>query len=332
MNTLVSAVLGLPILGYLISQFLFSRRRNRALIRRCFQGTNVIITGASSGIGRELAIQCARYGARNIVITGRRETELQETKRLCEFEASNNYSIEPGSGVSVRVHIAKMDVSVEKDCKQLIERAVHEFFSNENGRIDHLILNAGVDSVLRFSTVKDLSHHRRVMDVNYFGCVYPTFYALPHMRRQSMDKHGLQGTITVTSSIAGKFGSKFRTGYTASKHALHGFFDSLRIELADEKVPIHVGLVCPGFIATDLHADGRALGGEIVCDLSKFARVDDSVDEMLRAIAMRKFEHVMTFSAWFGVAVKGLSPLFLLDFFRGRVESATRPADEVGAP
>lgn len=328
MNILMSTVLGLPILGYLVSQLLFSRRRNSALIRRGFQNTNVIITGASSGIGRELAVQCARYGAKNIVITGRRETELQETKRLCEFEVSNDS--EPGSEVSVRVHIVKMDVSVEEDCKQLIERAVHEFFRNENGRIDHLILNAGVDSVLRFSTVKDLSHHRRVMDVNYFGCVYPTFYALPHMRRQSMDKHtGLQGAITVMSSIAGKFGSKFRTGYTASKHALHGFFDSLRIELADEKVPIHVGLVCPGFIATDLHADGRALGGKIVCDLTKFARVDDSVEEMLRAIATRKFEHVMTFSAWFGVAVKGLSPLFLLDFFRGRVESATRPADEV---
>lgn len=178
----------------------------------------------------------------------------------------------------------------------------------------------------RFSTFENLETHRRTIEVNYFGCIAPTFFALPFMRKQERDAQGLQGTISVVSSLAGKTGVKYRTAYSSSKHALHGFYDSLRVELADEKIPIQITLLCPGFVMTEIH--DRALGGAAKRDLRKFMRVEDAVDEMLAAISDGTFEHIMGRAARIGFAIRGFVPLWLMDALRSRVESGTKPETE----
>jgi NAD(P)-dependent dehydrogenase (short-subunit alcohol dehydrogenase family) len=140
------------------------------------------------------------------------------------------------------------DVAVEAECRALVARAAAEF-----GRLDVLVCNAGISMWARFDALADLRGLERIMQVNYFGAVYCAHAALPHLKRSG-------GRIVAVSSLTGKTGVPTRTGYAASKHAMAGFFDSLRIELAGEGVSVTV--VYPGFVATGVrrHAvgpDGR---------------------------------------------------------------------------
>ena len=133
----------------------------------------------------------------------------------------------------------------------LVERTLERF-----GAMDVLVNNAGIGMIARLDELRDLSVYERLMKVNYLGCVYPTFYALPHLKRS-------RGQIVVMASLAGLTGVPTRTGYAASKHAVIGFFDSLRIELAGTGVDVTV--VCPYFVRSEIHrratgSDGQALG------------------------------------------------------------------------
>eukprot|EP00013_Stygamoeba_regulata_P021054 CAMPEP_0177653490 /NCGR_PEP_ID=MMETSP0447-20121125/13765_1 /TAXON_ID=0 /ORGANISM="Stygamoeba regulata, Strain BSH-02190019" /LENGTH=307 /DNA_ID=CAMNT_0019156953 /DNA_START=149 /DNA_END=1072 /DNA_ORIENTATION=- len=194
-------------------------------------GKLVVITGASAGIGKSLALEYARQGAR-LVLAARRENELRKVAKLCE-------NLSP---LNLDVTIVKCDVSIEEDCKNLMDTAG----ALHNGRIDAIFLNAGISMGELFEDVKDVSIFRRLMDVNYHGCVYCTYYALPYLKKSE------HGKIVVISSLAGKGPLPTRSGYSASKYALHGFFDSLRIELS-EKYPIDVTLICPGLVQTDIN-------------------------------------------------------------------------------
>ncbi|MDC0707469.1 SDR family oxidoreductase [Stigmatella sp. ncwal1] len=194
------------------------------------QGKTVIITGASVGIGEELALVLAARGA-NLVLAARNEEALEGVKRRCEQAGAR--------AITVRT-----DVAQEGDCRRLAERAIEAF-----GGIDILVNNAGITMGARFEEVKDLSLFERVMRVNYLGAVYCTHFALPSLRAR-------KGLLVAISSLTGKTGVPTRTGYSASKHAMQGFFDSLRIELLGSGVDVLV--VSPGFVATGIR--DRALG------------------------------------------------------------------------
>lgn len=193
-------------------------------IRR-IRGTTVVITGATSGIGRETALAFARGGAQ-VVVAGRRQERLDEV--VAEIASRG------GEALAVR-----SDVAENKQVEQLIDQTLDRF-----GRLDTLVNNAGVGIASRFEE-QSLDDFKRVMDVNFWGAVYACKAAVPHMRQQSTG-----GLIINISSILGKRGLPFETAYCASKFALAGFSEALRTEvLADG---IDVSTIFPGMIETEL--------------------------------------------------------------------------------
>ena len=173
----------------------------------------------------------------------------------------------------------------------------------EFGRLDVLIANAGISMWARFDELRDCTALERIMQVNYFGAVYCAFHALPHLKRS-------RGRIVGVSSLTGKTGVPTRTGYAASKHAMAGFFDSLRIELAEQGVS--VTMIYPGFVATGVrrHAfgpDGRPLGDSPVRE-GEVMSAEECARITLAAAARRKREGVMTLRAKVGQWLKLVAP------------------------
>jgi short-subunit dehydrogenase len=179
---------------------------------RAFFKKTVIITGASSGLGRSLAVELARAGA-NLTLFSRNEGGLRETEKLCRELGATSL-------------VVTGDVRKPEDCKRLIELAISQY-----GSLDYLVASAGVSMWAKFEEVSDISIFHKVMETNYLGAVYSTYYALPHLRKS-------KGMIVVISSIQGKIGVPFHTGYVASKHALQGFFSSLSSELDGSGVDV----------------------------------------------------------------------------------------------
>ena len=190
----------------------------------------LILTGASAGIGRELAIQLAHKGA-NLVLAARNSMELQAVADCCNQSG--------GCAIAVPTDVTNPDA-----CQQLIETAVKRF-----GRIDGLVNNAGISAIAPFASITDLSLFEQVMRVNYLGAVYCSHYALPHLKASN-------GLLVAVSSLCGKTAVPTRSAYVASKHAMQGFFDTLRIELRGTGVNVLV--VSPGYVATAIRQ--RALG------------------------------------------------------------------------
>jgi short-subunit dehydrogenase len=204
---------------------------------RTFAGKTVLITGASEGIGRALALELAPEGA-NLVLNARNAARLEETARACVARGA-------------QVEAAAGDVAQPEDCARCVARAVQRF-----GGLDILVNNAGITMWARFDAVTDFSVYERLLAVNYLGAVYMTAAALPYLKSS-------RGLVVAVASIAGLTGVPERSGYAASKHALVGFFESLRIELADSGVDVTI--VAPDFVVSQIHrratgADGRPLG------------------------------------------------------------------------
>lgn len=250
-----------------------------------FEGKVVVITGASSGIGEGLALALARRGA-SLVLAARRLKALEGVREACR---------ELG-GAAV---VVGADVSVPDDCERIIAAAVEAF-----GGIDFLVNNAGISMWARFDEVEDLSIFERLMRVNYLGAVYCTHFALPHLKAR-------RGLIVGISSLTGKTGVPTRSGYGATKHALQGFLDSLRIELRNEGVGVLV--VSPGFVATDIRS--KALSGHGVpheASPRDEARgtmpLGRCVERIVAGMAGRKREIIMTPRAKFGMWLKIVAP------------------------
>jgi short-subunit dehydrogenase len=202
-----------------------------------YSGKVVLVTGASSGIGRALCLALAPQRPR-LVLAARDAVSLEEVATQCR-------------AAGAEALVVPTDVTSTEGCRRLIGRAVEVF-----GAVDVLVNNAGASMMARFDEIEDLSVFGRLMDVNYLGSVYPTHYALPHLKKS-------RGQIVVMASLAGLTGVPTRTGYAASKHAVFGFFDSLRIEL--EGTGVDVTIVAPYFVLSEIHrrstgADGRPLG------------------------------------------------------------------------
>jgi short-subunit dehydrogenase len=195
-----------------------------------FAGKVVLITGASAGIGRALARALAPQQPR-LALNARDEVSLAEAAREC-------------SALRAEVLALPGDVSRREDCARLVAQTVARF-----GALDILVNNAGITMWSRFDELRDLRVFEQLMAVNYLGAVHTTAAALPHLKRS----HGL---IVAIASVAGLIGVPERTGYAASKHAVVGFFESLRIELAGSGVD--VTLIAPDFVVSEIHR--RALG------------------------------------------------------------------------
>lgn len=197
--------------------------------------TKVIwITGASSGIGEELAKQYARKNY-SLILSARNEKELMRVKNECKG--------------AKEIFILPLDLTQTSALAEKAEQAILHF-----GRIDILINNGGVSQRSEAMETSE-ENERKLFEVNYFGHTALTKSVLPYMRKQG------GGQIAVMSSIAGKFGFFLRSTYSAAKHALHGYFESLRLE--EEKNNISVTILCPGKINTpiSMHAVGK--GGDV---------------------------------------------------------------------
>ena len=188
-----------------------------------FQDKVVWITGASSGIGEALALELSQQGAL-LVISARNEKALEEVKLKC---ASPD-----------QVKVLPLDLEQYDDFDQKVQEAI-----SWSGRIDILVNNGGI-SQRSFAKDTMISVDKRIMEVNYIGTVALTKSLLPHFIERQ------QGHFVVTTSIVGKIGTPLRSTYAASKHALHGFFDSLRAEVYDNN--IDVTLICPGYVTTNV--------------------------------------------------------------------------------
>ncbi|MBM3124168.1 MAG: SDR family oxidoreductase [Chloroflexi bacterium] len=193
--------------------------------KEAFRNQAVIVTGASAGIGKSLALLLADQGAK-VAIAARRADRLEQVGSECRSRGGEAL-------------VVPTDVSDEAQCRMLVEKTVAEF-----GRLDMLINNAGLAVVALLREYPDLHLFRHVMDVNFYGAVHCTYHALPYLMQS-------RGRILAVSSLGGKGGLPFNTSYTSSKYALHGFYDSLRMEMRRHGVSVTV--VCPYWVVTEFH-------------------------------------------------------------------------------
>lgn len=252
-----------------------------------FKNKTVWITGASSGIGEALTYALHKRGA-NLIISSRRKEALEEVKSQCTGDTNS-------------IQILPLDLATTDELPSKAEQA-QQFF----GSIDYLFNNGGI-SQRSLATETDMDVMRKVMEVNFFGTVALTKAVLPRMLEHS------QGHIVVTSSVMGKFGTRLRSTYAASKHALHGYFDSLRQEVMDHNV--NVTLVCPGFVKTNvtlnaLTGDGSKLG-EMGEGQEKGMPPEECAEKMLQGIAKGKQEIYIGGKEVWGVYLKRLAPRLL---------------------
>jgi short-subunit dehydrogenase len=228
------------------------------------------ITGASSGLGEAMAYALARKGAR-LILSARRKEELDRVKGNCPEEMQANIRVIP------------LDLGEPSALRLCTEAALQVF-----GHIDMLINNGGI-SQRGYGRETPIENDRRIMEVNFFGAIAITKYLLPHFIERK------KGHIVTITSLVGHIGTPSRTAYAASKHALHGFFESLRAELWREyKNAIQITLICPGYVKTNvtynsLNFDGGSYGK--MDDLhSKAMTPDQFAVKAIRAIEKKKDE------------------------------------------
>lgn len=249
-----------------------------------WKGKRTLITGASRGIGRSIALQLAEKGAR-LLLAARTEKDLESVKAECEAKKAD-------------AHIVVADVSLPHDCKNAVKTA-RELL----GGLDVLILNAGLDIHSNFADLPDLTPVETINRVNFLGPVFLTHHALPVMEAGSR--------IVVVSSLQGKTGFPGSAVYSGTKHALHGFFDSLRMELRPRNIGITI--VCPGAVESTIRS-GDGYDASMLMPTAECAR------QILRAAELEKRELIMTWKGRFGNVLRTFFP-GLVD---GMVESAVK--------
>jgi short-subunit dehydrogenase len=245
----------------------------------------IVITGASDGIGAELARQLARERPK-LVLAARNPERLARVRRECE---------QAGAAGALDV---VADVGVEDDCRRLVERAVDAF-----GDIDVLVANAGISMHARFDAIEDFSTFERLFRVNAMGTIWCARHAYPSLKRT-------RGLVVGVSSLAGKTGVPERTTYCTSKFAQSGFLEAFRIEAEPHGVAVMVAF--PGVVKTDIRRHGWNARGEPagVSGLAEEGAMP--VDECARAIIdgmrARRREVVMTARARIGLWLKLIAP------------------------
>lgn len=200
-----------------------------------FRQKVIAVTGASSGIGLETALAFAREGG-ILCVGARRRDLLNDVAARCR-EASRDQALP-----------FTLDVTNPESCKAFIKEIIDTY-----KRLDVLVVNAGI-TMDALSYEVDLKVLREIMEINYFGALHSVLPAIPYLMES-------KGTLVIVSSITGKRAVPTRSGYCASKYALHGFFESMRLELKSKGV--HVLMACPGFTDTEMQNKRRAKDGSI---------------------------------------------------------------------
>ncbi|XP_059315881.1 11-beta-hydroxysteroid dehydrogenase A-like [Lycium ferocissimum] len=196
----------------------------RIVVSENMKGKVVLITGASSGIGEELAYEYARRGS-SLAIVARREKQLQKVAERAKSLGSPDV-------VSIRA-----DVSNVEECKRFVDQTVKHF-----GRLDHLVNNAGITSFCSINDVTDITKCTPIMDINFWGSVYPTYFAIPHLKKT-------RGKVFVNSSSVAILHPPSFSFYTASKAALLSFYETMKLELAPE---ISITIATLGFTDSEI--------------------------------------------------------------------------------
>ncbi len=233
-----------------------------------FQDKVVWVTGASSGIGRAVALEFSKQGAK-LILSSRNEETLKEVRKACK---------KPDD-----VFVLPLDLEDYLNFDEKAKTACEAF-----GQLDILFNNGGV-SQRSLALDTDIAVDKRIMDINYFGTIALTKAVLPYMIEKKT------GQIVTITSITGKVATPARTAYAASKHALHGFFDSLRSEVYEHN--IGVTLVCPGYIQTNLSYN--ALTGDGTKQNKGDAALEKGIapevlaQKLMKGIAARKNEIII---------------------------------------
>jgi short-subunit dehydrogenase len=248
------------------------------------KGRRIILTGASEGIGRALALELAARGAR-VALAARDRHRLETLAQECRARGGETLAI-------------PTDVTSEQDLEWLVTETVKSF-----GGVDVVIHNAGITMWSRFDALTDLAIFERLMEVNYLAPVRLTAQALPHLKQS-------RGLLVAVASLAGLTGVPERSGYAASKHAMIGFFDSLRIELAGSGVDVTV--VAPDFVVSEIHKraigpDGEPLGSSPMMQ-SKIMTAEECAQRIVHAIGKRQRMLLMSMRGKWGRWLKLVAP------------------------
>lgn len=253
------------------------------------------ITGASSGIGEATAHEFAQDKSIKLVLSARRIEELERVKKEIDLPQQNILTL-------------PMDVTKIELFKEKVQQVIKTF-----GRIDVLFNNAGISQ--RGSVVDSkFENYRTIMEINFFGVIALTQAVLPIMIEQKC------GNISVTSSVSGKLGTPMRSGYAASKHALHGFFDSLRAEVWQHN--IGVTLICPGYIRTAISKNAIAADGSVHGKMDenqlKGLSASECAAKIVNAISKDKEEVYIGGKEVLGVYLKRFLPRLLSRIVRNQ--------------
>jgi len=224
----------------------------------------IVLTGASQGIGKALALALSPQKPK-LVLAARDEAALRAVESQCQ-------------SLGATTLVVRADVTDEAQCRALIRRSVEAF-----GALDVLIHNAGGGMNARFDEMTDISVFEKLMRLNYLGPVYLTHEALPHLKKA-------RGQIVCVSSVAGLTGVPLRTAYSASKHAVFGLFESLRIELAE--FGVSVTMIAPDFVQSEIHVraygpDGRPVGDSTIAE-RKAMSAPECAELTVRAMERRQ--------------------------------------------
>jgi short-subunit dehydrogenase len=244
----------------------------------------VAITGASEGIGAEVARQLSQKGVK-LALAARNIEKLEAVAAECRAHGADAVAL-------------RCDVSIEADCRGFIEGAVAA-----HGGLDVLVNNAGVSGHARFDEVTDFAWYEQMMRVNYMGSLWCTRYALPHLKPR-------RGQLVAISSLAGKVGVPGRSAYSPTKAAQALFFEALRLELKEQGVDVTV--VYPGVVDTGIRRhgygpDGKA-AGKSGLDERNAMTVAECARQIIVAIAARERQLVMTARARLGLWLQLLAP------------------------
>ena len=271
------------------------------MTKESFKGKTVVITGASSGIGKALALRLADEGAW-LTLAARNAQRLEALVMECEQRG--------GKAIAIPT-----DVADEPQCRTLIQRTKETY-----EHIAMVINSAGMAVVSKLEDLPDLQLFKRVMDVNFYGTVYCTYYALPYLKETS-------GRIVNISSLGGVLAVPYNTSYVASKFAVNGFSDSLRMEL--KKTGVSVTTICPYWVVTEFHErfldkDGQPKGssGRAIYT-EKTMTADECAQIILKAARRRKRQVLMrpgSLSLWLKLLAPGLADRLIISTLRTTVK------------
>lgn len=266
--------------------------------RGAFHDQVVIVTGASAGIGRSLSLLLASQCAK-VVIAARRVKRLEQIAEQCHMFCGE-------------VLVAPTDIGDEAQCKALIDKTIATY-----GRLNMLINNAGMAASALFDEFPDLCLFKHTMDVNFYGAVHCTYYALPYLKQT-------RGRIIAVSSLGGKTAIPYNTPYCSSKYALHGFYDSLRMELY--KTGVSCTVVCPSWVATEFHEsqlnkDGVPRGARGRAYYTKKTMTSDRCAQIILNAAHKRRREVLmgpgALAAWLKLIAPGFLDWFAVKIFLG---------------